>query len=89
MTTPGRDKDVSDAEMLVAILHAPDPVATAAEVGDAVGISRQGADKRLRQLAEQGLVNSVKKGSRLWWLSDEGLAHIGDKAAQSDSDGAS
>jgi len=38
---------VSDVELLAAVLGAPDPVATAGEVGDAVGISRQGADKRL------------------------------------------
>jgi len=83
--TPGRGRDVSDIELLAAVLSAPDPVATAAEVGEAVGISRQGADKRLRALEEQGLVQSVKKGSRLWWLTDEGLQRLGAAAAQSDA----
>jgi len=41
-STPGRGRDVSDVELLAAVLAAPDPVATAGEIGDAVGISRQG-----------------------------------------------
>lgn len=83
--SPGRGRDVSDVELLAAVLGAPDPVATAGEVGDAVGISRQGADKRLRALEEQGLMQSVKKGSRLWWLTDDGLQQLGAAAAQSDA----
>jgi len=86
MDKPGRKKEVPDMQILVAVLHAPAPAATAVEVGEAVDISRQGAHKRLAELEERGLVQSVKKGSRLWWLTDEGLAHIGDKAAQSDAD---
>jgi predicted ArsR family transcriptional regulator len=83
MPTPGREKDVEDIEILVIILNAPDPVATATEVADGCGISRQGAHNRLQQLEEQGLVQSVMKGARLWWLTDEGLARIGAEAAQS------
>jgi len=88
-STPGRGRDVSDVELLAAVLAAPDPVATAGEIGDAVGISRQGADKRLRALeeAEPALVQSVKKGSRLWWLTDAGLQRLGAAAAQSDGSG--
>jgi len=86
-SSPGRGRDVSDVELLAAVLAAPDPVATAGEIGDAVGISRQGADKRLRALEEQGLVQSVKKGSRLWWLTDAGLQRLGAAAAQSDDSG--
>jgi len=83
MPTPGRDKDVEDIEILVIILNAPDPVVTSNEVAEQADISRQGAHDRLQQLDEAGLIQSVMKGARLWWLTDEGLAHIGIEAAQS------
>lgn len=89
MPSPGPEKRVSDVEILAAVLQAPHPVVTAGDVGDAVGISRQGADKRLRQLEDDDLVQSTKKGSRLWWLTDGGLARVGTAAAHSDDNAAS
>jgi len=83
MPTPGRGKDIEDIEILAIILNAPDPVVTSNEVAEQAGISRQGAHNRLQQLEEAGLIQSVMKGARLWWLTDEGLAHIGSAAAQS------
>ena len=48
-------------------------VKTAAEVANRLGCSRQGADKRLRELREQGDVGSRMSGNaRLWWLSKYG-----------------
>jgi predicted transcriptional regulator len=85
MTSPGRKKDVSDIQILAAVLASPDPVATSSEVGDQVDISRQGAHKRLQDLEERGLLQSVKKGTRLWWLTDEGLLRIGNEAQNPDS----
>lgn len=89
MPTPGRGKDVEDIEILVIILNAPDPVVTSNEVAEQADISRQGAHDRLQQLEDRGLIQSVMKGARLWWLTDEGVAHIGAEAAQSVDSGGS
>jgi len=45
--------------------------ATTAEVAEEVGISRQGADYRLRQLEDRGCVESKKPGHDLIWMSAE------------------
>lgn len=48
-----------------------EPAATS-EVADAVGVTRQGADYRLRQLEEDGLVRSKMAGNSLvWFVVDE------------------
>lgn len=41
--------------------------ASTKEVADAVGVTRQGADYRLRRLEEDGLVTSAKIGNSLAW----------------------
>jgi len=87
MPTPGRSKDIEDIEILVIILNAPDPVVTSNDVAEQADISRQGAHDRLQQLEDRGLIQSVMKGARLWWLTDEGLTHIGSEAAQSADSG--
>ncbi|MFD1588416.1 winged helix-turn-helix transcriptional regulator [Halorientalis brevis] len=77
MSRSGRDREVSDHELLVAGRDVPEPVFTATEVGERVGMSQQGVDKRLRELAEDGLINTAMKGaSRVWWLSYRGRQFI-------------
>lgn len=44
-----------------------EPAATS-EVADAVGVTRQGADYRLRQLEVEGLVRSKMAGNSLVWF---------------------
>lgn len=44
-----------------------EPAATS-EVADAVGVTRQGADYRLRQLEEEGKVRSKMVGNSLVWM---------------------
>mgnify|MGYP000282329070 CR=1 FL=1 len=56
---------VSDSEMLDAVRE-NEPAGTA-EVGDAVGLARQNADYRLRQLRDAGRVESKKIGQSLVW----------------------
>lgn len=58
--------DHSDADVLAAV-RAHEPAATS-EVGDELGISRQGADRRLRQLREESRVASKKIGASLVWF---------------------
>lgn len=64
--------DHTDADVLAAV-RAHEPAATS-EVGDELGISRQGADRRLRQLRDEGRVASKKIGASLVWFdaSDSG-----------------
>lgn len=45
--------------------HAP---ASTSEVADAVGVTRQGADYRLRELEKDGKVRSKMVGNSLIWM---------------------
>lgn len=52
-------------EYLTAV-RANEPASTL-EVAEAVGVTRQGADARLRKLEDEGLVESKKIGNSLAW----------------------
>jgi len=82
----GRDKKVSDVQFLLAFLADPAPVMTAAEVGDQVGMTRQGAHSRLESLEQRGLVDSAMKASaRVWWLTEAGGRKAARDAQSADS----
>lgn len=74
MAEPGRKPEVNDVEILTAIALHRDPVVTAGEVADTVGMSPQGVNKRLRDLAEQGDIVRKQVGSRavIYWLTPQG-----------------
>lgn len=77
MAKPGPDREVSDDDILRAIRDAYAPAIGTSDVADAVGISRQRVDERLRELDELGYVNTQKAGTaRIWWLSDEGKKRL-------------
>lgn len=57
----------SDQEYLDAV-RMFDPASTA-EVAEKVGVARQSADQRLRQLADEEKVRSKKAGPSLVWIS--------------------
>jgi len=59
----------TDAEVLAAV-RAHEPAATS-EVADEVGMTRQGADRRLRSLRDEGRVNSKKIGASLVWFAPD------------------
>jgi hypothetical protein len=83
----GRDKQTPDVDFLLAFLADPAPVLTAAEMGEQVDMTRQGAHARLEELQARGLVASdMKSGSRVWWLTSEGGRHAATAAQSSDSD---
>lgn len=60
----------SEEEYIVAV-RANEPASTS-EVAEAVGVSRQGADWRLRKIEENGDVHSKKIGASLVWFTSEG-----------------
>lgn len=70
-----RDKDGrftpehTDAEILAAV-RTHEPAATS-EVAGEVDITRQGADRRLRRLRDEGKVNSKKIGASLVWFAPD------------------
>jgi len=68
--TAGRDRDVDDIEIIHAVCAADGPVACAAEVADAVGMTRTGVTNRLHQLNDRGFVASKKVGNGLVWWPD-------------------
>jgi len=59
----------TDAEILAAV-RAHEPAATS-EVAGEVGMTRQGADRRLRRLRDGGRVNSKKIGASLVWFAPD------------------
>lgn len=62
----GQFTPVIEDEEIIEAVREHEPAATS-EVGDAVGLQRQNADYRLRQLEEEGRVSSKKVGNSLAW----------------------
>ena len=66
----------NDLKYLRAMLLNPDPVITAPELADDVGVTQQAAHKKLKGMKDRGLVNSKPAGSSavVWWVSENGKA---------------
>jgi predicted transcriptional regulator len=70
---PGPDPSISDEEVLRAIRDLYGPAVGTSEVANRLDVVTQTADKYLRRLHEEGLINTRKIGRvRVWWLSDDG-----------------
>jgi predicted transcriptional regulator len=78
MSSPGREKQVSDIAILEAVAVHPDPVVTPSEVADSVDLTRQGINKRLRDLADDDLLVRKEVGARsvIYWLSENGKRRL-------------
>lgn len=74
MPGPGRKRETTDEEILMAFAKHPEPVITASEVADRVGMTNAGINKRLQSLADDGLIIRKEVGARavIYWLSQEG-----------------
>lgn len=72
MNSPGRERRVSDDEILDVFHQTSEPVLTTREVGDSVGLSRRGTLHRLNLLREKGILKRKKIGSvgAVWWHPD-------------------
>lgn len=84
--------DHTDEDVLNAV-RAHEPAATS-EVAGELGITRQGADRRLRKLRDEGRVNSKKIAASLVWFAPSDAepamssgADRGDSPSGSDLDG--
>lgn len=70
---PGPDREATDERILKAIRDAYPPAVGTSDIAEEIGVSRQTVDRHLRDLVEEGYVNTSKIGRvRAWWLSDEG-----------------
>jgi len=67
---PQGKKTVSDTQIVQAIDEHADPVLSAQEVAEIFGHTRQWADSRLKDLAEEGRVQKKSGGPRsvMWWV---------------------
>lgn len=69
-SAPGK---TTDEEILAAIREHRAPAVGTKDIADAVGVSRQAADNRLRNLEADGLVNRYQAGrSLVWWVTPAG-----------------
>lgn len=59
-----------DEEEYFRAIRAHSPASTS-EIADAVGVTRQGADYRLRQLRDEGKVKTKMVGNSLVWMLEE------------------
>ena len=84
--TSGRFTGSIDDADVIAAVRAHDPAATS-EIGEELGISRQGADRRLRSLRDAGDVSSKKIGASLVWFipRDRGRRESDETAARADA----
>jgi predicted transcriptional regulator len=64
---------IDDDEVIDAVRADERPVTGTADVADRLGMSTQGASKRLRELASEGRIATDTIGqSRIWWVPEEG-----------------
>ncbi|WP_135824607.1 winged helix-turn-helix transcriptional regulator [Halorussus ruber] len=63
------DSDITETDIL-GVVRQNEPAGTQ-EVADELGLSRQGADYRLRRLSEVGKVLSKKVGGTLVWSVED------------------
>lgn len=70
MASPGPEPMATDEEYLEAVRARPEPFATASDVAERVGCTRQNAHKHLDRLAGDGRIKKKKIGANavVWWV---------------------
>lgn len=77
----GRNKTVSDLDILREFALEEAPFIHPTELTETLDMSRQGVYKRLVQLEEEGFLDSKKAAdARNWWLTDEGRRYISENS---------
>lgn len=80
MTKPGPDRTATDENILIAIRDHYAPAVGTSDIAETVGVARQTVDLRLRDLLEEGYVDSTKIGrSRIWWLTSKGRRSLSNR----------
>jgi len=78
MGKPGPDQQKTDKQILRELVMVQGPVATATEIADRVGYSRQNVSRILKRLYEEGYVDSKQVGARakVYWLTNKGQQFV-------------
>jgi predicted transcriptional regulator len=76
----GRDKTVSDAEILYYFAVSDKPVLNVSRLEDEIDMTRQGIYSRLEDLREDGYLESMTVGAsaKVWWLTEDGRQYVRD-----------
>lgn len=76
----GRTPDVSVEEVMSAIALHPEPVVTASDIHEEIGLTPDGARERLKSLAKEGYLEVKRPGSSalVFWMTDKGRALLAD-----------
>jgi hypothetical protein len=84
---PGRKPRVTDDDLLGVFRETADPVLSTAEVADALPIKRRGTLNRLRDLEDDGTLDSKQIGGRntVWWLSGSATGDEGRRETATDT----
>lgn len=70
---PRGHQKVSDDELLLHLALSADPVVPSSDLAEFHDVTTQAVGARLRDLQEDGYVDSMLAGrARVWWLSDDG-----------------
>lgn len=74
----GRDKTISDAEILHYFAVSDKPVLNVSRLEDEIDMTRQGIYSRLESLQEEGYLQSMNVGAsaKVWWLTDTGKEYV-------------
>lgn len=83
MAGPGREKTVSDVEILRLFVVTPEPAFMASEFIDDLDMTRQGILQRLDQLESEGYLRSKEAGGRrLFWITHTGKRYVFESESQ-------
>ena len=73
MAPPGPERKATDQKILRSIRDHFAPAVGTSDIAESIEVSRQTADNHLRDLWDEGMVDSIKVGrSRIWWITNEG-----------------
>jgi DNA-binding MarR family transcriptional regulator len=70
----GPDPEIKAVDILRVFLSSPDPAFVPAEIADELGVTTEGARHQMNRLADRGLLEKKKPGSRtvLYWITEDG-----------------
>lgn len=74
----GRDKTVSDAEILYYFAVSDKPVLNVSRLEEEIDITRQGIYNRLEDLTNEGYLESMTVGAsaKVFWLTEQGRQYV-------------
>jgi DNA-binding IclR family transcriptional regulator len=70
MSTRGKDRSVSDAELIKAIKHHPDPAVKSTELAEQLPLTSTRINELLKSLESEGILKKKSFGSANgWWVA--------------------